>query len=263
MKTAPDATRHRLLEGVLLRLARLPDAGGLVLRGGVLLRHWFRPLPRPARDLDLVAPAPLTTEEASHRYLPLFAVRVSDGVNFDADQLHVEGIWQHTDNPGVRVVALGEIDGDEAEVQVDITGGPRPRPAQVLGDLPTASGEVARVWMCRPEAVVGQKLQALWQHGVHCWRPKDLEDLRLLLARVPMNAADLSAAIVAYLADVGGTVNDARALFEPSSWWSLKLSVARWLDFARLSQEQEVPSDLGSVVEGIAGALGPILEGLP
>ena len=53
--TSLDATRHRLLEGVLLRLARLPDAGGLALRGGMLLRHWFRPLPREALDLDLVA----------------------------------------------------------------------------------------------------------------------------------------------------------------------------------------------------------------
>src|SRR3954471_22380523 len=96
----PVAVRHRLLEGVLLRLAQLPDAGGLVLRGGMLLRHWFRPTPRPAHDLDLVAPSPLTVEDAARRYLPLFADDASDGVAFDADRLYVEGIWQHTDNPG-------------------------------------------------------------------------------------------------------------------------------------------------------------------
>jgi hypothetical protein len=143
--TSLDATRHRLLEGVLLRLARRPDAGGLVLRGGMLLRHWFRPMPRPALDLDLVASSPLTIEEAARRYLPLFAdSAVADGVVFDADQFHLEAIWQHTDNPGVRVHACGAVGEDETDFQLDITGGPPPRPAPVFGELPTACGQSAR-----------------------------------------------------------------------------------------------------------------------
>ena len=51
MKTAAtslDATRHRLLEGVLLRLAWRPEPAQFVLRGGMLLRHWLRPVPRPS-----------------------------------------------------------------------------------------------------------------------------------------------------------------------------------------------------------------------
>lgn len=256
MKTAAASlveTRHRLLEGVLLRLARLPDAGGLALRGGMLLRHWFRPEPRPARDLDLVAPSPLTVAEAVRRYLPLFADDVDDGATFD--NVAALAIWRHTANPGVRVLATGVVHGVTAEIQVDITGGPSPRPAAVLGDLPTACGRPARVLMCRPEGVVGQKVQALWQHGVHCWRPKDLDDLHRLLARVPMDAADLRDAVAAYLADVGGTVADARTLFGPAAWWGLKLSAARWRDYAA--------SDLAEVVAAIGGRLRPILEGTP
>src|SRR5262249_31857389 len=161
--------------------ARLPDAGGLVLRGGMLLRHWFRPIPRPALDLDLVAPSPLTVEEAARQYLPLFAdPAVADGVAFDTDRVHVEDIWQHTDNPGGRVHACGALGEDEAVFQVDITGGPPPRPAPVFGEFPTACGQSARVWMCRPESVVAQKTQALWHLGTMGWRPKDLNDLRLL-----------------------------------------------------------------------------------
>ncbi len=265
MKTAattPDAMRHRLLEGVLLRLARLPDAGGLALRGGMLLRHWFRPTPRRALDLDLVAPAPLTVDEAVRRYLALFVEPgVGDGVTFDAD-LRVAAIWQHTENFGVRIHAAGLVDGDEAECQVDITGGPWPRPTPIFAALPTACGQPACVWTCRPEAVVGQKVQALWQHGLFCWRPKDLDDLRQL-TRLPMNAADLSRAITAYLADVGAGGAAARALFGPDSWWSLKRSAARWLDFVHASPALEVPRDLSAVVAEILGVLGPVLEGLP
>src|SRR5258708_7630520 len=106
--TSLDATRHRLLEGALLRLARRPDADEFVLRGGMLMRHWFRPTPRPADDLDLVATFPFAIEEAAQRFLPIFADEaVADGVAFDADRARVEGIWLDTGSPGVRVFASG------------------------------------------------------------------------------------------------------------------------------------------------------------
>ena len=261
--TSLDATRHRLLEGVLLRLARLPDAGGLVLRGGMLLRHWFRPMSRPALDLDLVAASPLTAEDAARHYLPLFAdAAVADGVAFDATRLHVEGIWQHTDNPGVRVHACGTVCEEEADFQVDITGGPAPQPAPVFGEFPTACGRSARVWMCLPESIVGQKIQALWHLGMLGWRPKDLNDLRLLLQRLPMDPASLREAIAASFADMGGTGDDARALFGASSWWGMKLSSARWSDYVKSSRGRDAPRSLAVVVAGVAGRLAPILEGL-
>jgi hypothetical protein len=265
MKTeAPslDATRHRLLEGVLLRLARLPDAGEFVLRGGMLLRHWFRPTRRAAEDLDLVATFPFSVAEAARRFLPVLADgAVADGVAIDAGRARVEGIWLDTGNPGVRVFASGVVDGAEADFHVDLTFGPPPRPAPVFGAIPTASGEPARVWVCRPEAVAGHKVQALWHRGLVGWRPKDLDDLRLLLARVPMDDAELRGAIAAYLADAGATGADARALFGPS-WWGMKMASARWLDFAK-PQGREVPRDLAGVVAAVAGRLAPILEGLP
>jgi hypothetical protein len=259
--TSLDVTRHHLLEGVLLRLARLPDAGDFVLRGGMLLRHWFRPVPRPAEDLDLVATFPFDVEAAAARFLPVFADGCSDGVAFDAERVRVESIFLDTGSPGVRVFASGTVGTAEADFHVDITFGPPPRPAPVFGSLPTACAEAARVWMCRPEAVAGQKVQALWHLGMLSWRPKDLNDLRLLLARVPMQVEDLRASITAYLADLGGS-ESARSVFGPESWWGMKLSSARWLDFAKSAGGQGVPRDLSAVVAEVAGRLAPILEGL-
>jgi hypothetical protein len=263
--TSPDEIRHRLLEGVLLRLARRPDPGTFVLRGGLLMRHWFRPFPRPAEDLDLLATFPFDVEEAARRFLPVLADEaVPDGVAFDNDRTRVEGIWLDAGNPGVRVYASGTVaDGDEVEFNVDITFAPPPRPAAVLDALPTTYGEVARVWMCRPEAVAGHKMQALWHRGMLGWRPKDLEDLRLLLAVVPMDKCELRGAIAAYLADLGGTWDDARAIFAPASWWGMKLASARWLDFVKSSRRPDVPRDLAAVVAEVADRLGPILEGEP
>ncbi|MCE9564516.1 MAG: nucleotidyl transferase AbiEii/AbiGii toxin family protein [Planctomycetes bacterium] len=262
--TTPDAIRHRLLEGVLLRLARRPDAREFILRGGMLMRHWFQPLVRPAEDLDLVATFPFDIEEATRRFLPVFADNaVTDGVTFDTDATRPEGIWLESGNPGVRVFTTGVANGIEIDFHVDITFGPMPRPAAVFSTLPTACGESANLWMCRPEAVVGHKIQALWHRGMLGWRPKDLNDIRLLLAHVPMDAVDLRGAITTYLADVGGTEADARTLFGPSSWWDRKFASARWLDFVNASQGKDVPPDLVSVAEEVARRLASVLEDLP
>jgi Nucleotidyl transferase AbiEii toxin, Type IV TA system len=261
--TTPDAVRLRLLEGVLLRLARRPDVGEFVLRGGMLLRHWFRPVPRTAGDLDLVATFPFDVDEAARRFLPVFSESIDDGVSFDCDRLQVVGIWLDTGNPGVRVFASGVADGIELDFNVDITFGPYPRPAPVCSAIPTGCGAVAEVWTCRPEAVVGQKVQALRHLGMLGWRPKDLNDLRLLLDLVPMDAAALRAAIATYLTDLGRPLTEALELFAPSSWWGMKLCSARWLDFVKASREQDVPRDLAGVAANIAGHLNPILEGLP
>ena len=99
--------------------------------------------------------------------------------------------------------------------------------------------------------------------GMRHWRPKDLNDLRLLLDRVPMNRAALPEAIAASFTSRGDTTADARSLFGRDSWWTMKTSSARWQDFARESRGQEVPGNLTQVVVEVAQRLRPILERLP
>jgi hypothetical protein len=264
-RPAAEVTRHRLLEGVLLRLARLPAAGRLILRGGMLMRLWFRPVARPAADLDLVSTLPFNVEETARQFTLLFKDRgVDDGVTFDAERFRAEGIWLNTNYPGVRLFASGEVDGVEDDCTVDVTFGEPLVPEPELGEYPTLGrAPAARLWMCRPETITGRKLHALTHMGVLHWRPKDLNDLRLLLGRVPMRAADLPEAIAVSFTSRGDTPADARSLFGRDAWWGMKTSTARWRDFARESRGQEVPGDLARVVAEVAGRLGPILERLP
>lgn len=259
-----EGTHHRLLEGMLLRLARLPDAEHFILRGGMLMRLWFRPYLRLAADLDLVSTFPFSVEETARRFVPLLADRgVDDGVTFDTERFRVEGIWLNTNFPGVRLFVCGEIEGVEDDVSVDVTFGEPLVPPPRLGDYPMRGGALtARLWMCRPETIVGRKLHALMHMGTQHWRPKDLNDLRLLLGHVPMNRADLPEAIAASFTSRGNTTADARAIFN-REWWSLKMSAARWRDFVKQSRGQEVPENLARVVAEVAARLAPILERLP
>jgi hypothetical protein len=264
-RPSADTIRHRLLEGVLLRLARLPDAGHFILRGGMLMRLWFRPHPRPAADLDLVSTLPFNVQETARRFLPLLADRgVHDGVMFDSERFRVEGIWLNTDFPGVRLFACGEVDGIEDDLSVDVTFGEPLVPAPQLGDYPMQGGErIARLRMCRPETITGRKLHALMHMGMLHWRPKDLNDLRLLLGHVPMNFAELPEAIAASFTSRGNTTADAHSLFGRDSWWGMKRSAARWHDFVEQSGERQTPRNLACVVAEVAERLAPILERLP
>jgi len=260
-----ETLHYHLLEGMLLRLAPLPDADHYILRGGMLMRLWFRPYIRPAADLDLVSTLPFNVEDTARRFLPLLADRgVDDGVIFDTERFRVEGIWLNTDFPGVRLFASGEVDGVEDDVSVDITFGEPLVPVPKLGEYPMLGrGLTARLWMCRPETIVGRKLHALLHMGRQHWRPKDLNDIRLLLDHVPMNHADLPEAIAASFTSRGNTTADARTLFTRDSWWTMKMSAARWQDFVKESREQQVPGNLARVVAEVAERLHPILERLP
>jgi hypothetical protein len=258
-----DCVRHRLLEGALLRLARLPDADAFVLRGGMLMRHWFRPVPRPAADLDLVATFPFDVAETRRRLAPLLADGgVGDGVAFDPERFRVEAIWQETAFPGVRVYATGEADGAADDFHVDVTFGEPLEPAPVAAEYPMQECPLtARLHVCRPETIVGRKLHAIHHMGMLHWRAKDLNDVRLLLGRVPLDPAALPGAIVASFASRGDPPGAARGLFA-RPWWNLKRSVARWQAFAR-DRGPDVPPDLAGVVAEVAGRLGPVLGHLP
>jgi hypothetical protein len=105
-------------------------------------------------------------------------------------------------------------------------------------------------------------VQALWHLGMQGWRPKDLNDLRLLLLRLPMDAPALREATAASLAELGASGGDARALFG-ASWWGRKLSAARWEDFVRSSRGRGAPGRLAAVVAEVAARLAPVLETLP
>jgi hypothetical protein len=164
----------------------------------------------------------------------------------------------------VRLFASGEVDGVEDEFSVDITFGEPLVPKPTVGEYPTLSGgRTARLGMCRPETITGRKLHALMHMGMLHWRPKDLNDLRLLLERVPMDPAELPAAIAASFTSRGNTTADARSLFRREAWWTMKMSRARWQDFVEESTDHAVPRNLAEVVTEVAERLGPILERLP
>jgi hypothetical protein len=244
--------RQHLLEGVLRRVSRLPDAAGLVLRGGLLTRAWVAPWPRPTRDLDFVGDFPFSVEETARRFRPALSEAVEDGVCIDPDRFTAGGIWTDTAFPGVRLslwLGMGQAD---QPLGIDIGFGDPLIPEPVWLEYPTLLAESpARVRACRPETQTAWKLHGLAEMGLG-WRPKDLADLFLIVRSVPLEADALPPAIEAAFVSRGYRVQDAVRLFQ-GPHWGTKTARVRW--DAHRGRLPELPHVVAEVRRRLAPAL--------
>lgn len=247
--------RHHVLEGVLRRVARLPECGGFVLRGGMLTRAWIDPWPRPTRDLDFVGDFPFGVEETARRFAPVLTDSLDDGVCIDPCRFDVRGIWLETRFPGARLglwAGLGEAD---QPVSVDVGFGDPLVPAAVWLDYPAlVPAPTARLRGCRPETQVGWKLHGLAEMGFG-WRPKDLADLWLITGNVLLEADALPPAIGVAFLSRGCSLADAVGLLQRPHW-ATKTARVRWAPHrGRLPDLPEVLADLRSRLAPALGVL--------
>ncbi|MEM1069664.1 MAG: nucleotidyl transferase AbiEii/AbiGii toxin family protein [Planctomycetota bacterium] len=257
-----DATRHRILEGALARLARSPHTNRFILRGGMLMRLWFRPYDRPASDIDLVSTSVFDIAAAEKQLTEaLFTDAFDDGLAFNHHRYRVQGIWLNTEFPGVRMIAFGMTNGVEHPMSIDVTYGESLVPAPRIDEYPLANGRNVRFKMCRPEAILARKLHALYAMGMRHWRPKDLNDVRLLLISKPVSLEDMLDGLVYSFRSRGDHEKGIDQLFAPDSWWTTKAASARWRDFVARSNGT-VPRELSDAIHIVSKRLSPVLERL-
>jgi hypothetical protein len=247
--------RHHLLEGVLRRVGRLPGAGGLVLRGGLLTRAWVAPWPRPTRDLDFVGDFPFDVEETARRFAPALAEAIDDGVCIDRDRFTAQGIWTDTRFPGARLSLWLGLGAADQPLSVDVGFGDPLVPEPVWLECPALLPQPpARVRACRPETQTAWKLHALAEMGLS-WRPKDLADLWLITTRVALEAEALPGAIKAAFVSRGYRTEDAVGLFHQPHW-STKTARVRW--DAHRGRLPELPQVVAEVCRRLAPALAAL-----
>ena len=200
-----DALRHHLLAHLVERVARTAGGDGFVLRGGMLMRAWLAPEPyRATRDLDYIADFPFDRDVVHARFAAALAPP-HDPIAIETRDLVAQPIWEGTEFPGVRLtVALG-VGAPDQRVSIDVGFHDPLVPAPA-----TIAFGATRVRAVRPETQLAWKLHALAEIGAS-FRPKDLADLTMIVARVPLVDADLLPAIRAAFESRAFTLAQARA----------------------------------------------------
>lgn len=257
-----EVARHHVLEGVLRRLARLPNAGDFVLRGSMLTRAWIAPRRRVADDVDFVGTFPYAVDGTARRFAALMAtVEVEDGVHFSVESFRARAMWTNTEFPGVRLFVRADCGGVAWMLQIDVGfNDPLVPPAQRM-EYAMLLGPPATVWTIRPETSIAWKLHGLAEMGPQGWRPKDLHDLFLLVESVSLDEEALPSALEAAFVSRGYRLSDA-AVFTAPEWWELKSARVKWREYRRNHPADDGTDDLHAVVRRIHERLHSALRAL-
>jgi hypothetical protein len=243
---------------ILRRLARSSQVEALVLRGGLMMRRWSGPVPRPVEDLDFLARFPFDAEDTVARLEAVLRADVEDGYGFGA--LRSEVIWAETPFPGVRVHLETRVPGvaEPYALRIDTGFGDPMDPEPTWTEYDVGEGFAARVLACRPETLLAWKLHGLFERGKGRFRPKDLFDVYLLTRYAPLEHALLPRALRLAFASRGDSLELMERLMSGEfgrSPWSLE----KWARY-RQSQPEGRPEALADVVAAVATTLRPVWE---
>ncbi|KFE70755.1 nucleotidyl transferase AbiEii/AbiGii toxin family protein [Hyalangium minutum] len=247
----------RAATGLLRRLSHSPEAEQLVLRGGMMMRLWSGPVPRPVEDIDFLALFPFDPAATAARLESVCHVEAGDGLRFGT--LRSEVIWAETNFPGVRAFVDVTQPGGEApfELRIDTGFGDPMDPPPTWIEPALEEGPPARVLACRPETLFAWKVHGLFERGKGRFRPKDLFDVYLLAKHSPLAPALLPRALRLAFDSRGDSLDLTSRLisgeFGRSPW-----SMEKWARF-RQSLPEGRPEQLAEVVASVAAVLGPVV----
>jgi len=192
----PTDELHQLyaLEGFLARLTVSAHANKLVLKGGVLLAAYDAR--RPTRDIDMQARAVAgERDDVLDRVRQIAAIRIDDGLVFDADAAAAEIIRDEDEHSGVRVTLTATLASAKLSLHVDVNIGDPIWPAPREIDLPRLLGGTITLAGYPLQMVYAEKIITALQRGTINTRWRDFADLYLLTARHTVDGADLHRAL--------------------------------------------------------------------
>lgn len=194
-------TRYAL-ERMLHRLSMGEDWESFVLKGALLFHVWFATPTRATRDIDLLAFGPRDHERIATIFRAACEANASDGLRFDAASVQASDIRRTAGYPGIRVSLVGDLDGAQIPVQVDIGFGDAVTPAPESVTFPVLLEDMPSPMLrAYPKATaIAEKLEALVRLGRVNSRVKDHFDLWVLLVVEGQDVEDISRAVIATFA---------------------------------------------------------------
>ncbi|MEM9072258.1 MAG: nucleotidyl transferase AbiEii/AbiGii toxin family protein [Myxococcota bacterium] len=223
---------------VASRVTRLPSKDRWVLRGGLVMRAWLSPDPRPVDDVDFLVRAK-TFDEVRALVVEAFPESFPDAF---------EETWSETDFPALR----GTLVTGDTVVQVDVGwGDPLPVPNESL-TLAGSSFEVpAR------EVMFAWKVHGLFERGPGRWRPKDLLDVARMMRRCDLQTEVLSTTLVTAFQSRGDDFTVCQRLFD-GEFGRSRGSRRRWKKFR--SARPDAPDDHLALLDAVAAFLRPLMN---
>ena len=142
-----NVLQQYVIERFLARIARLPDADTVLLKGALMLRVWGLPRARPTMDIDLLRRC--AADQATLRELVARCAAVPDAgdvVEFDPATIAAEAITEEAEYAGTRIRLTARTGNFRQRVQIDFDVGGAVVPDPVRIEFPLMLGAHGGPW---------------------------------------------------------------------------------------------------------------------
>lgn len=263
-ETFNDLLTRYSIERLLYRLGRSKHADRFLLKGAMLFVLWDDRMPRPTRDVDLLAFGSTDAEDVIARFREIVRTEVEpDGLKFDEDTVSAEELRDDEAYRGLRVKLIARLGKADIPLQIDLGTGDAVTPEPVDADFPALLDFPAPHVRAYPiYTVVAEKFEAMVSLGVRNTRMKDFFDVRFLAGRFTFDGATLHKAIRATferrkteLSASPYPLSDAFAV-EPDKQ-------TQWTAFLRRNDLEKAQPSFAAVIRELRHFVGPALAGDP
>jgi predicted nucleotidyltransferase component of viral defense system len=243
-------------ERLLYRLSTTPHRDRFVLKGAMLITTWFDDPHRPTRDVDLLGYGDPSPEPMLAVFKEICAVKETDGILFDVEELRIDLIREQLEYGGLRLRTTARLAGARITVVIDIGFGDAIEPGVEEINLPVMLDLPAPRLRAYPrETVVAEKFQAMVLFGLSNTRMKDYYDIWILSRSYVFDAERLSRAIAATFERRGTAIPEELPDALTTAFSTDVTKQRQWEAFAR-DLSAAAPS-FEAIVADLAGFLMP------
>ncbi len=187
------------LERLLYRLSVSGHSRRFVLKGALLFSLWYDQPHRPTRDADLLAFGSDDPDQLVKTFREIAAIRLDDGIGFDADSVRAEPIREENFYGGTRIRLVGHVASARCALQIDVGFGDTvtPQAQRVAFPALLADFELPMLRVYPVYSVIAEKYHTMVMLGLANSRMKDFYDLDTIAARTELDGRTLANAIAA------------------------------------------------------------------
>lgn len=184
------------LERLLFRLSRTQYRDSYILKGGMLVSQWLDHDNRETRDIDFLGFGPDSPDAVKAIFAEIMSIDAEDGLVFDIGALTALTIREEMEYGGIRLRTSAYLERTRVPVTLDIGFGDALADASQHIQYPSILGmERPDIRSYPPAAVMAEKFQAVVALGLANGRMKDFYDLWAVPQTLPLDDAELDAAL--------------------------------------------------------------------
>ena len=260
-----DVLQRYVIERFLARIARLPDADTVLLKGALMLRVWGLPRARPTMDIDLLRRGAADQQTLRELVARCAAVRdAADVVEFDAATIVAEAITEEAEYVGTRIRLTARMGNVRQRVQIDFGVGDAVVPDPVRIEFPLMlGGDPIRLTGYPVEAAIAEKFHVMVIRDLRNSRMKDFYDIWTLSRNCSFTSGQLRSAIQSTFGRRGTPVPTEMPVALTAEFHTDPIHAQQWRAFTNRIDEAGLADSLALVVADIAAFIMPVTHERP